>query len=256
MNEIDKERFGAFLAELRKEKGLTQQEVAERLFVTNKAVSKWERGLSIPDAALLLPLAELLGVTVTELLRGERMETDEPMEPQEVERLVGQAIHLSSEEQAARELARGRWKVRYLACLVVVVLELAVLLVLRIPADQLLVGVGLVEALCLFFGGYFCVLVRETLPSYYDENKIHVYSDGIFRMNFPGITFNNRNWPHILKVCRIWMLAVPVADLPAYALLWWLTKGAAWFALAWPMVSVALCCGFFIPVAIVGKKYE
>ena len=46
MNEMDREKFGAFLAELRKEQGLTQKEVAERLFITDKAVSKWERGVS------------------------------------------------------------------------------------------------------------------------------------------------------------------------------------------------------------------
>ena len=67
---IDREKFGAFLAQLRKERGLTQKELAERLFVSDKAVSKWERCQSLPDVALLLPLAEILGVSVTELLRG------------------------------------------------------------------------------------------------------------------------------------------------------------------------------------------
>ena len=64
MNGIDKERFGAFLAVLRKEKGLTQRALAERLYVSDKAVSKWERGLSLPDVALLTPLSEALGVGV------------------------------------------------------------------------------------------------------------------------------------------------------------------------------------------------
>ena len=64
--------FGDFLYELRKEKGLTQSEVAEKLGVTNKAVSKWETGETFPETAQLLPLAVLFGVTVDELLRGER----------------------------------------------------------------------------------------------------------------------------------------------------------------------------------------
>ncbi|MDE7078710.1 MAG: helix-turn-helix domain-containing protein [Clostridia bacterium] len=64
--------FGVFLHELRKEKGMTQAALAERLGVTNKAVSKWETGEAMPDTSLLLPLAEVFGVTVDELLSGKR----------------------------------------------------------------------------------------------------------------------------------------------------------------------------------------
>ena len=59
---------------------MTQKELAQRLFVSDKAVSKWERGLSMPDVALLAPLSELLGVTVTELLRGQRTQERETLE--------------------------------------------------------------------------------------------------------------------------------------------------------------------------------
>ena len=76
MYAIDKKQFGAFVSELRKEKGYTQKELAGRLFVSDKAVSKWETGSSIPDTALLIPLAEQLGVTVTELLLCHRSETE------------------------------------------------------------------------------------------------------------------------------------------------------------------------------------
>ena len=62
--ELNKQAFGAFLAQLRREKGWTQKDLAEKLYVSDKAVSKWERGLSVPDVSLLLPLAELLGVSV------------------------------------------------------------------------------------------------------------------------------------------------------------------------------------------------
>lgn len=65
MYEIDKEAFGTFLAQLRKEKGMTQKDLAERIFVSDKAVSKWERGLSLPDVALLQPLADLMDVTIS-----------------------------------------------------------------------------------------------------------------------------------------------------------------------------------------------
>lgn len=67
---------GRFISELRKEKGLTQAELAEKLKVTDKAVSKWETGRSAPDVSLLIPLSENLGVTVTEILKGERISTE------------------------------------------------------------------------------------------------------------------------------------------------------------------------------------
>lgn len=69
---MDNQRMGQFISELRKEKQMTQKELAEKLLITDKAVSKWERGLSCPDISLLPQIAELLGVTIGELLNGER----------------------------------------------------------------------------------------------------------------------------------------------------------------------------------------
>ncbi len=65
-------KFGEFLYSLRKEKGWTQSELADKLGLTNKAVSKWETGDSFPETAMLVPLASLFDITVDELLRGEK----------------------------------------------------------------------------------------------------------------------------------------------------------------------------------------
>ena len=64
--------FGDFLYSLRKEKGMTQAQLAELLGVTNKAVSKWETGEAMPETSLLLPLSRIFDVTVDELLEGKR----------------------------------------------------------------------------------------------------------------------------------------------------------------------------------------
>lgn len=66
------QRIGAFIAERRKSKDITQSELAEKMGVSDKAVSKWERNLSYPDITLTPKLAKELGVTVDELLNGER----------------------------------------------------------------------------------------------------------------------------------------------------------------------------------------
>lgn len=74
---MDQEKIGKFIATLRKEKGLTQQELAEKLGITKNAVSKWERGLGLMDLSLLKPLSEILDVSVTEILNGERFSKEE-----------------------------------------------------------------------------------------------------------------------------------------------------------------------------------
>ncbi len=69
---MNNEKMGQFISELRKQRQMTQKELAEKLNVSDKAVSKWERGLSYPDISLLSPLSNILGVTTTELLNGEK----------------------------------------------------------------------------------------------------------------------------------------------------------------------------------------
>ena len=69
---MDNRKIGNFIASLRKKQNLTQQELADKLGVTNKAVSKWERGDGLPDISLMTGLADILGITVDDLLRGEK----------------------------------------------------------------------------------------------------------------------------------------------------------------------------------------
>ncbi len=68
-------KIGNLIAERRREIGLSQAELGDRLHVTNKAVSRWETGRGLPDSSLLLPLSNILGITVDELLRGELITT-------------------------------------------------------------------------------------------------------------------------------------------------------------------------------------
>ena len=74
---MDPTQTGAWIAALRKEMGLTQKELAERLRVTDKAVSRWETGKGYPDISLLPALAEALGCTINELLSGKRLSPEE-----------------------------------------------------------------------------------------------------------------------------------------------------------------------------------
>lgn len=75
---MNENAIGQFIAQMRKEKNMTQKDLAGQLHITDKAVSKWERGLSCPDITLLTSIADILGVTTSELLNGARAEAVSP----------------------------------------------------------------------------------------------------------------------------------------------------------------------------------
>lgn len=111
---MDNSKTGAFIKALRTEKGLTQRELAEQLHITDRAVSKWERGLNAPDIALLEPLAEILGVSVVELIRGERLPEEEhtPVLAEHAREL----LVYSGQEVRRRESSAWKRAVLLLAC--------------------------------------------------------------------------------------------------------------------------------------------
>ena len=74
---MEQEKVGKFIAVCRKEKQLTQADLAEKFNITNKAVSKWETGRGMPDASILLELSKILGVSVNEFLSGEKLQVEE-----------------------------------------------------------------------------------------------------------------------------------------------------------------------------------
>ncbi len=101
---MDQIKIGEFIAEMRKEKGWTQRELAERLAISDKTVSKWESGRGLPDISLLLPLCDALGITVNELLSAERQTP--PDAPEASFREQAEATMLSVVELAQDTLVR------------------------------------------------------------------------------------------------------------------------------------------------------
>lgn len=100
---MDCTSVGGFIAELRKEKGLTQAELAERVGVTGGAVSKWERGLCYPDIEMVGRLAEVFGLSVGEILAGQRIQV---YTPETVDTLAKESIAAYSSSEHRRMLRR------------------------------------------------------------------------------------------------------------------------------------------------------
>jgi len=91
---MDNIKTGNLIKELRKAKDMTQKDLADKLHITDRAVSKWERGLCAPDISLLEPLSEILEVKITDLISGERSVEEEKA----VETKVLEAINYSEKE--------------------------------------------------------------------------------------------------------------------------------------------------------------
>ncbi len=255
---MDKEQFGAFISERRKEKELTQKGLADLLRVSDKAVSKWERGLSFPDITLLQPLSVILDVSLAELIEGRTMENEERLNRSEVDEMLKHTMDLNEKE--AERVAGFHKKDRIFAIISIIAASLAecsILLFLK-DVDWAIVSVHLptVLGITYFFGIYFWIVAKEKLPTRYDKEKIAVYKDGAFEMNIPGIVFNNNNWMHILSALRLWSMLVALI-YPLVTILmdrFIKVRGIMVFALFIPIFAAIFSC--FIPLHHTAKKYE
>lgn len=89
---MDPKKTGTIILEARKKLNMTQKDLADKLYVSDKAVSKWERGLCFPDISVLIPLTEILNISLYDLLRGEKMNK------KEVEETLKNTINYSNSE--------------------------------------------------------------------------------------------------------------------------------------------------------------
>ena len=164
---MDQDKIGKFISEKRKEQNLTQMQLAEKLGITDRAVSKWETGRSLPDAAIMLELCGLLKVTVNDLLCGEVVSVEnynENMEKNLIE-MVRQ------KEEADRRLLRLEVVITVvsLAFLFAMLAVGIVFMTMEKPVwvFALLVGVGMAQfVVCMLFA-----LKIEQVAGYYECAK-------------------------------------------------------------------------------------
>lgn len=252
MYQINNEKFGQFLSELRKEKSMTQKELADKLFVSDKTVSKWERGNSMPNVTLLIPIADVLGITVTELLQGEKAGEDQSLYADEAENPAANSL-----DRSLRGSLRQRkklWISAFLASVGIVIAETILMLTSGITAAQM--GDSLyVSFVMLLFAGGLCIFAKEVLPSYYDRARINFVSQGILRIHMPGLTFNNANWIYVLTVFRVFSLITAIL-LPALCCICISIGGVGFWDNAKYVSVLILLAGLLAATYAIGKKYE
>ena len=158
---MDQVKIGKFIADCRKGANLTQAQLAEKLGLTNRAVSKWETGKALPDSSIMLELCSVLGITVNDLLSGEVVTMEHYNKESE-----NNLLEMIREKEAAdKRLLALEW--------VIVILSVAVLLIpitigSLVPIEQewvrlVIVFSGFIPA----FVGIFCALRIEQVAGYY-----------------------------------------------------------------------------------------
>ena len=253
---MDKERFGTFIAEKRKALNMTQKELADRLMISDKAVSKWERGLSFPDITLIEPLAHILSVSLTELMEGRDKTMEENFTREEVDDIIKKTVEAGNEEKAVeRKLLLAERITAAVLITLITALEIYVLFRIGIKWEIASIHLFNVEGLALLAGIYFWIFIKDRLPTYYDENKVTEYKDGSFSMNVPGVAFNNSNWKHIVNGLRIWSAAVCVGYPILTLILDKLLPVSGFGALIYLPISLGVIFTVFIVIYKLGKKY-
>ena len=160
---MDQIKVGKFIAQLRREQGLTQEALGEKLGVTNKTVSRWETGAYMPDIELLVPLGEALGVSVNELLAGERL-TDEQFRKQADENLVAAVRESSFDLKERTEFFKKKW-LRDNVWLIVISILIGTAVSVKLSFDQMWVLIS------PFWFVVFCWLRNRMMA--YVEGKVY-----------------------------------------------------------------------------------
>ncbi len=115
---MNNEKTGALIAQIRKENGLTQKQLADQIGVSNATISKWETAKGFPDISLLEPLAEALHISVSEILAGERLESTEKADD-----LLSELVDISITEQT-RKTRIHNWIIAITVAILYIVISL------------------------------------------------------------------------------------------------------------------------------------
>jgi len=163
---MDLDKIGKFIANLRKKNNLTQEELAEKLMVTDRAVSKWERGLSLPDAGKMIDLCNILGINVNELLIGEKLEMKDVNK--KTDELL---VELSKQE----EISNKKIMVSMWVILITAVLFYAGIIALAATTLEkgTLLGIIICSATVLLVLVAFYAFGIEVKTGYYECHKCH-----------------------------------------------------------------------------------
>lgn len=163
---MDQIKIGKFIAECRKKNNLTQMQLAEKLNITDRAISKWENGKGMPDSSLMLELCDYLKISVNELLNGEMIEMKEY--DKRAEELLLEMARV--DEQQNKRLMTSMWTMLITSVIFYIgILSLSVSLLTEGP----ILGAIICASTAVFVIAAFIALKFEVEAGYYECKKCH-----------------------------------------------------------------------------------
>lgn len=163
MNQV---KIGKFISECRKIKNMTQAQLAEKLNITDRAISKWETGKGMPDSSIMLELCNELGITVNELLSGERISMNDYGR-----RMEENLLELKkSDEEKNRMLLQLEIVIGVISTIVVLG---AIIMANLFVQDRTHIAIIGITSFIIFFIGISFALKIETVAGYYECGKCH-----------------------------------------------------------------------------------
>jgi len=158
---MDQVKIGRFIAECRKKNNLTQMQLAEKLNITDRAISKWETGKSMPDSAIMLDLCSELKISVTDLLSGEVVSVENYNE--ELEKTLLKMV--KQKEESDKRLLTLEWIIAILSC---IVLLGAVFVAKLLPMEDWVRIILVLSGFILGLIGLHFALKIEQTAGYYE----------------------------------------------------------------------------------------
>lgn len=193
---MDPKKIGMFLKHLRREEGITQEQLAETLGVSGRTVSRWETGSNLPDLSILVQIAEFYHVEIKEILNGER--EDKEMDQEIKETLLKVADYHELERQKAAKIGSFSFSIMFLTCAATIIVQMGI-------TGNLSLVMG--ETAIFIVGGltYIYFMVRNgvwnharTKSSPGKDFIISIICTGVFSIVFCGLLRGKADLMHIL----------------------------------------------------------
>ena len=173
---MDQKKIGKFIADCRKAVGLTQMQLAEKLNITDRAVSKWETGKALPDSAIMLQLCQILNITVNDLLTGEIISMENY--DKQTEKILLEAV--KQKEESDKRMLKLEWVIGILSVIIILV---PALVSTYIPVKE---WVQVLIALSGFIPGLiglsFAIKIEQIAGYYECQNCGHRYVPRLGKM--------------------------------------------------------------------------